>query len=372
MKRCIYYYPNPVEERPGVGSALRPYQMLKALQDIGYQVDIVAGYSAERKEKIRLVRKNIKNGVKYDFLYAESVNDPILMSDKDHFPRHPFMDYAFLRFCRRQDIPVGLFYRDVYWKFPVFQASVSPLKRRILIPMFAYDLKQYRKALDLMYLPTMRMQRYAIESFPSRELPPGGVLRPESYAKKRSRRNSDGSVRIFYVGSLSDLYDNRKLFQAVQETPDVYLTVCTHQKQWEAARQEYEKFLCDRIELVHESGDALREYYENADVAAYCLSHDEYLDMAMPIKVFEAISYGTPLLATDIYSIAQMIRREDIGWITENSVEGIKKILEHLKVHPEEIRQKTENTIMFAPHNTWKCRAQQVAQDLTGLKKKEK
>lgn len=372
MKRCIYHYPNPVEDKPGVGSALRPSQMLQAFRAIGYEVELVTGYSAERREKIRLVSEKIKSGVNYDFVYSENVNDPTLMSDKDHFPRHPFMDFQFFGLCRRHGISVGLFYRDVYWKFPIFQASVSPLKRRILIPMFAYDLKQYRRRLDLMYLPTMRMQQYALPGFPSKELPPGGVLRPESYAFKRERTPAEEGLRIFYVGSLSALYDNRMLFQAVQETPGVYLTVCTHQKQWEKCLPEYEKYLCERIEVVHKSGDALREYYENADVAAYCLNHDEYLDMAMPIKVFEAISYGTPLLATSIYSIAQMIRRENIGWVTETSVEGIKSMLEYLKAHPEQIREKTEHTIRAAERNTWQCRAQQVANDLTAMNEKEK
>lgn len=372
MKHCIYHYPKPVEEKPDVGSALRPYQMLQAFRDIGYHVDVVTGYSTERKNKICQVRENIKNGVKYDFLYSESVNDPTLMADKDHFPRHPLVDFQFFKFCRSHGIPVGLFYRDVHWRFPIFQNTVPLVKRMILIPMFTYDLKAYRKRLDLMYLPTMRMQQYVMEDFPSKELPPGGVLRPESYEKKRSRINPSGSIRIFYVGSLSALYDNRKLFQAVKETPNVYLTVCTHQKQWESVRPDYEEFLCDRIEVVHKSSDALKEYYENADVAACCLDHDEYLDMAMPIKVFEAISYGTPLLATSIYSIAQMIRREGIGWVAETSVEGIKKMLKYLKDHPEEIRQKTENTILAAQCNTWQCRAMQVAEDLTALNKKEK
>ena len=93
--------------------------------------------------------------------------------------------------------------------------------------------------------------------------------------------------------------------------------------------------------------------------------------MAMPIKVFEAISYGTPLLATSIYSIAEMVRREDIGWVTETSVEGIKMMLEHMKRHPEEIRQKTENTILAAEKNTWQCRALQAAEELTALRNKE-
>lgn len=371
MKRCIFHYLHPIEDNPNVGSALRPNQMLKAFKDIGYEVSIVAGYSKERKACISKIREDIQNGVKYDFVYSESVNDPTLMSDKDHFPRHPFMDFNFLKFCGKHNIPVGLFYRDVYWKFPLFRETCSPLKQIILKPMFAYDLVKYRKCLNLLYLPTMRMQRYALPNFPSRALPPGGILRQDTYEKKKAQAKSIKKLSIFYVGSLSALYDNRFLFQAVKETDDVYLTVCTHQKQWESIKTSYEAYMCDRIEVIHKSGDALRPYYETADIAAYCLNHDKYLDMAMPIKVFEAISYGTPLLTTNIFSIAELVRKENIGWVTETSVEGIKCILEHLKSHPEEIVQKTENTILAAQRNTWQCRALQVAKELTSLKNKE-
>ena len=364
MKRCIFHYPHPIEDKPGSGSSLRPYQMLQAFQDIGYEVDAVVNFSAQRKQQIQKIKQNIKNGVKYDFVYSENINTPTVLSDGDHIPRRPFLDFGFLKFCRKQGIPVGLFYRDVYWKFPIFQESVSFWKQIILKPLFAYDLFQYRRCLDLMFLPTMRMQQYALPGFPSRALPPGGVLRPESYEKKKAAVKKPGILRIFYVGSLSTLYDNRLLFQAVQETPGVYLTVCTHQKQWESVRSSYEPYLCDRIEIIHKSGAALQEYYETADVAAYCLNHDEYLDMAMPIKVFEAISYGTPLLATNIFSIAEMVTKEDIGWVTETSVAGIRQTLELLLAHPEQIQQKTETTILAAQRNTWQCRALQVAEDL--------
>ena len=371
MKRCIFHYLHPIEEKPGVGSALRPYQMLQAFRAIGYEVDVVAGYGAERKKQILQIKQNIKNGVCYEFLYSESVNDPTILSEQDHFPRYPFLDFGFLKFCKKQNIPVGLFYRDVYWKFPLFKELTSWIKRMILKPLFAYDLIKYRSCLDLLFLPTIRMQQYAIPNFQSRALPPGGVLRPASYEKKRNRYSEHDKLRIFYVGSLSSLYDNRLLFQAVQETQNVYLTVCTHQKQWEKVKPDYAPYLCDRIEVVHKSGDALQEYYETADVAAYCLNSHEYLDMAMPIKVFEAISYGTPLLATNIFSIAQMVRNENIGWVSETSVDGIKQVLEFLKNHPEEIAKKTENTILAAQQNTWQCRALQVAKDLTRLKTKE-
>ena len=104
MKRCIFHHPAPIADSPNVGSKLRPNRMLQALRTIGYEVDEVTGYSEERKEKIEKIKKNIKDGIIYDFVYAENSNDPIALADADHIPRHPFMDIAFFRFCRKNQI----------------------------------------------------------------------------------------------------------------------------------------------------------------------------------------------------------------------------------------------------------------------------
>ena len=66
MKRCIFHYPGPIQENPSSGSAVRPNRMLNAFKMSGYEVEEVTGFSKERAEKIKAVRKNIKNGVKYD------------------------------------------------------------------------------------------------------------------------------------------------------------------------------------------------------------------------------------------------------------------------------------------------------------------
>ena len=363
MKRCIFHYPEPVADNPTAGSALRPNRMLHALRSIGYEVEEVTGYSSERRKKIDQIRQQIQNGMQYDFVYSENINSPTLLADQDHIPRHPWMDFQFFRFCKAHQIPVLLFYRDIYWKFPdIFNGVASFWKRSVLIPLFRYDLRKYRSCLDLMFLPTERMHTYVDLELPYKPLPPGGDLRTEILSRRKNRADRpDSSLHLFYVGSISALYDNRKLVQAVSETPDVYLTLCTHKNQWAACKALYEPYLCDRIQIVHKSGAELAECYEDADIAAYCLNDHAYLDMAMPIKLFEAISYGTPLLTTSVESIADFVRREQIGWVAETSVEGIRKQLEFLKTHPADIREKTNLTVEAAHRHTWESRARQVA-----------
>ena len=99
-KRCIFHYPNPISDKMSAGSSVRPNQMLNAFKLCGYIVDDVTGYGSERKQKIREIKKNIKNGVKYDFVYSESINIPTVLSEENHIPIYPFLDFSFFTFCR--------------------------------------------------------------------------------------------------------------------------------------------------------------------------------------------------------------------------------------------------------------------------------
>ena len=295
-----------------------------------------------------------------------------MLSDADHIPRHPCMDFSFFKFCSHNKIPVGLFYRDIHWKFPIFKSAASLPKRMVLTPLFGYDMMRYKKLLDVMFLPTEMMRKYVLPDINFAELPPGGDPNPAILEEKLGRSPAaDGKLRVFYVGSLSELYDNKKLFCAVKNTDGVYLTVCTKENQWQAVRGDYEPYMCDRISIVHKSSGELAPYYREADIFACCLDNDEYLDMAMPLKLFEALSYGTPVLATDIRSVSEFVSREGIGWVAKSDAGEISAVLERLRDDPREIADKTKNTVKAAGRNTWRDRAARAAEILTEIKNKK-
>lgn len=361
MKRCIFHYLHPVEEKPGIGSALRPNRMLQAFREIGYEVDTVTGYGAQRKKQIRKIRQNIKNGVQYDFVYSESVNEPTALSDWDHLPRHPFMDFGFLKFCCKRGIPVGLFYRDMHWRFPVYRNTVSRWKQMITLPLFRWDLRMYRKCVDILYVPSKALGE--LVPHPRTEpLPPGGLLRP-------TPAQAGQTLRIFYVGNVVGVYDITAFCRAVSQTEGVELTICTPQKSWEEAKHRYEP-LCDRIRIVHKSGEELAPHYAEADLFCCCLEANEYTCLAMPIKTFEAIGYGVPVMITEGIAAADLIAEAGCGWVVENSEEAFRTLLTGLKSDPGQIQKMKENVIAIAPCHTWANRAKKVAEDLTAGKEK--
>ncbi|MBQ3492467.1 MAG: glycosyltransferase [Oscillospiraceae bacterium] len=360
-KRCIFHYPHPVEDKPGIGSALRPNKMRAAFENIGYRVDEVSGFGAQRKRAIARIKRNIRAGVQYDFVYSESVNVPTLLTEEDHIPRYPFLDFSFFGFCRKHSIPVGLFYRDMHWMFPVYREHVSRWKRMITLPLFRYDLRMYRKHVNLLYVASEPVRQIVPHSA-TKPLPPGGQA--QFCAEKQQKQ---GVLRVFYVGNVMGVYDITDFCKAVSQTDNVYLTICTPKSSWEQMRAHYAPYMSDRICVVHRSSAELAPYYEQADVFCCCLQVSEYTRLAMPIKTFESIGYGVPVMISEGIAAGDLIEKENCGWVVQNTTEAYAALLARLRDDPAEVKEKTTNTVAAAPDHTWESRARQVVEDLLKL-----
>lgn len=363
-KRCIYHYPGEIIAS-GIGSALRPYKMLEAFIQLGYEVDVVSGSSAERKRIMKQIRRKIYSGVKYDFLYAEDRNIPYALSDDDHLPRHPFADISFFGFCKQAKIPVGVFYRDAHWRFPLFREVATRLKRFVLVLVYQWELSQLHRNVNICFAPSEEMASYIWGNGSICELPPGCTI---TEGKKRKPQN--GKLDLLYVGNIADqVHDIRKLCQAVKESQNVFLTICAPKESWVKEQTRYQQVLCERIRCVHKNGKELGRYFEQVDALACCLDENDYIEIAMPLKVFESIGYATPVISTKRMAVSRVIEEENWGWAVDCKVETLKMLFEQLKSDPKQIMEKTQNAAKAALHHTWQCRAQQAADELINWKK---
>ncbi|MBS6519618.1 MAG: glycosyltransferase [Clostridiales bacterium] len=353
------------------GSNIRPRKMLDAFKDNGYEVDVVMGDGKARKEQIREIKQKIRCGKKYDFVYSESSTMPTLLTEKNHLPRYPILDFSFLKFCKKNNIHVGLFYRDIQWKFSIYKDNVPILKRMLSVPLYKYDLKQYEKILDVFYLPTSRMANYLIEHkklldkmqvlMPGCELNKSVLKQKDDYFMKRNKEK----IEIFYVGGVSRIYDLRKFLQVVCENEVVSATICCRESEWIQSKKMYEEYLCERIKIVHTSGKGLEEYYQKSDICCAFAGTGEYMSMAMPVKVFEYLAHVTPIIATKNTVAGDFVRENKIGWTVEYDVKKLSQLLKKLIDNPDEIRGVHERQVDILKQNTWKNRAQKVIKDLS-------
>lgn len=362
MKKCIFHYPGPIKENPSSGSEVRPNRMLNAFKSLGYDVFEVTGYSKERSKKIKDVLANIKNGVGFDFVYSEDTSMPTALSDADHRPRHPIMDEIFLKKCRKAGIPVGLFYRDAYWQFPLYKESVKWYVPLITIPIYKHELKGYRKCTDILYVPSNEFAKAIGYKGRYQELPPGGdVIHVAENSKKSYEK-----INIFYVGGVNGLYDITIPVKVISEFSEYQCNICCSEKEWEA-NLELQQTVANssNIRVVHKKKHELEPYYLDADIAMAFFERGPYRDLAMPVKLFEYIGYGKPIIATAGTAAGRYVQDNEIGWSISFNAEELKELLMLLANDREIIREKTNNTLSIIPNNTWTARAKAVADSLT-------
>lgn len=371
QKRCIFHIPNAVNPNGISGSQVRPMKLWKAFEAIGYTVDAVMGDNAQRKVLIKAIKENIRNGILYDFLYSESSTMPTLLTDKSHLPTHPFMDFGLMKFCRANGIKVGLFYRDIYWKFADYKALVPWYQRAVTLPMYKYDLTRYNKDLDRLYLPSMRMKKYIEDAVHTQidELPPGAdynednIQRRKQYFAEEVKQN----LELFYVGGVSEqggIYDLTMLVKILKNKKNVHLTICCRENEWLKNKKYYEEYLTDRISIVHKSGKELQVFYLKSDICMCYFPSGGYRDMAMPIKVFEYLSYVTPMIITKGCVAGTFVEKNDIGWSVEYKEQAIETCIDEILANRADIIKKHENAVRCLEANTWLQRARKIVADL--------
>lgn len=359
--RLIFHIPLKIDRNDPSASQIRPQKLMKAFTELGWEMDVVEGCARERKRQISIIKDKIRKGVHYDFCYSESSTMPTLLTEPHHLPTHPCLDFGFLAFCRRNGIPVGLFYRDIYWQYA--NKNID-FKQRVARFFYRYDLRQYHRLLNVLFLPTLRMYEYVPCRFDIdvRELPSGCEIVPFDIVPA-----TDNVLRVLYVGGIGGDYNILPLVKAASGMEGLDLTVCCRTYDWNVVKEDYTPYIGGNVKVVHLKGMDVENLYRHTDL--FAMPHcTEYVRFAAPYKLFEAIGHHIPLLAAvDTWS-GDFVERNNIGTTSLNEVEPLRKALQSLKVHPERIAGFKQNMTAIAEQNTWQARCRQIA---TALLKKE-
>jgi glycosyltransferase involved in cell wall biosynthesis len=342
--------------------------MRAGFEQIGYVVDTIWGKGEQRKRAIEVVKKNIESGIHYDFAYSESHTLPTFLTVRRYAPAYLFTDYSFFSLCQNAGIPLGLFYRDVHWRFDVYRQKISWFKQLVTMLFFHLDLLAYRQWVDVLFLPDMRMLRYVRfwPAFkPAYALPSGCIVDIQDHPDTHTNH-----LNLLYVGGVgTSLYDIRNLLEgvsyAVQQGVSVHLTICCRREEWASRPPDYDQWSGNWLTIVHNAGEELRQLYQTHDIALiYSRSHP-YRAFAMPFKLFEAIGAGLPLIVTGDTAVGDFVNQWDCGWVIEEHPLQLTELLHRLAEHRQEMKDKAKNVRRIQQQHTWASRARQVADVLT-------
>ncbi|MFP7696340.1 glycosyltransferase [Trueperella sp. LYQ143] len=387
MPAMIFHTAYPLNRKAVGASGLRPVAMRDAFEAAGYTVFEITGYAAERKQRIAQLRKKLAAGQHFEFLYSENATIPAMVTEPRHFPPHFLLDFSLFRLCRAHHIPTSVFYRDAYWRFPLYREHVKEPLRSIMKATYRYELRGYDAYADVLFLPSREMIPYLPPMRSARciPLPPGASIIDDGSiigdaatatslvstdtttpAAHTATPSAHKTLNIFYIGGLGGHYRLLNMVHAAATIPDIHFTMCVPKDNWERCQDEYHEVLSTpNITLIHASGPERDALYATADICYVPMEPHSYGAFAAPLKLYEYIGRGKPIIAVDNTVTANVVTHNGIGWTTENSAAALSELIHYLLAHPDDVQEKREQCRRIRNEHTWERRAQYVAEILT-------
>lgn len=355
----VFHHPAPVGSRMTSGSGLRPTRMLQAFRELGYDVEEVAGFSGERRTAARAVVEQMDRGRTFDFVYSESVTMPTALSDPHHLPLHPLVDVSFFRSMRRGHVPVGLFYRDIHWRFDLYRKTVPLIRQMAARAFYRFDLAAYRRAVDVLFVPSLEMVPFIPGGHHHVEaLPPGGRSDPSADATPTER-----PLKLLHVGGARPpLYDLDPALSVLRDEPDVRLILCCRPDEADAVRP-----VPDNCTVVHAEGGEVEQLYEQADISLLYYGPHPYRQFAVPVKLYESVAHGVPVIANRDTAAGRLVDRDGLG-ISVGAIDELRETLRNLARDPSGVDDLRAVVRAVRSEHTWAQRARTAASVLSGLR----
>lgn len=356
----IFHVPFALGERSGSASGIRPVRMRRAFESLGYEVVEISGRHAERRRRIADAKRRISSGCAIDFVYSESMTAPTGFGEPITLATSVTRDLRFLRFCRRAGIPVGLFYRDIYWKFQRKSGSLlRSVKEKIRRWRYIADLRGYEVAVDRLYVPSMRMASYLPAANQSQAAPLPPACEPVDSSVP------DLGLSILYVGGVGDHYRLTETVRGVEAASGARLTICTRESEWRDAESEYRDIVGDSTTIAHLSGSELERLYSNAHIGALLMEPAEYREFAAPMKLYEYLGHAKPVIATKGSFAGDFVEENGVGWAIPYEAAAMTELSQRLIDDPALLESARRRATIVREQHTWQTRAEHVVDDLT-------
>jgi glycosyltransferase involved in cell wall biosynthesis len=333
------------------GSSVRPQRMYNAFVKLGYEVSLLSGLQNRRCERWRnvfLKYREIREKPP-DLCYVEPPSGPFFN----------LCDHLLLLYLRFKKVPVGLFYRDAYWRFADWW-PVHGAKKFFLRLMHRFDLFIIKHTCSVVFFPTQSMA----ELFKLKRksvLPPAGM--------KVDAKEHAVSGRAIYVGGVSKRYGTDIMLKAFEILNgrmhrDIKLTVCCRKAEMKDLFDGYAD--SPWLEVVHLSGDKqLGPLYEHSDIGLFPSRRDVYMDFCMPVKLFEYLSHALPVVTTGCTETARFVLQNGVGVVSQDNPEAFAAAVASLIGDRRQLRLcrlNAQNTL--TKHNLWEHRAKKAAREI--------
>lgn len=337
------------------GSGLRPDCMYYAFLERGHTVYTLSGHAGRREEKLRAAE------VKKAICWVEENDPDLCYIESSTYPMLHSCDYRLIRYLHKKKVPTAYFYRDFYRMFPDLFPRRKGLGNQVketYLDLMQKKTDRILELVDIVYFPSEVCFQYFSYQRP-KTLPPAGE-------EKFIAPHENGKTCI-YAGGCSEFYgftlmmDAFRILNSGKETYRLIL-VCRE--------QEYQQVkphgdTPEWLEVHHVSGEALEKLYQKADIGLITLTQNAYSDLAVGTKLFQYLSYGLPVLATNTQAMASIILENGFGTVAPFEPEGFASTVQTMLDEEERLREYRTNILKNMKHkHLWVHRVDQIVRDL--------
>jgi glycosyltransferase involved in cell wall biosynthesis len=309
-------------------------------------LDVIDGYRSGRRP--RLWRYALSGRMRrLDGIYVES--STFLPAESD---------VAFLGLARALGISVVTYVRDAYQLDPEYYPR-DTLKRRVGAAAFRPAMRALRAVSSRMAFPTAGLAAAVMGS------DAGAVLLPPGAPPPVDVRRLPDARRILYVGDARlPVHGADRLITAIEMArgagADVELDVVTRPGQDPGPPHP------PWLRVHRAEGPAIHALLPNVVATVIPRPRSRYNDLALPIKLFDYLSYGRPVLATNCAEQARVVTDAGAGLVMGDDPAAIADgIVRLAAASPEQVARWSAHATAAALAASWEDRARRIVDVLT-------
>ncbi|MCA1587835.1 MAG: glycosyltransferase [Chloroflexi bacterium] len=308
-------------------------------------LDVIAGYRGARRREL----------ARYAFGRRMRRLDGIYVESSTFLPAEA--DIAFLALARALGVPVLTYIRDAYQLFDEYYQAETPrrwLGRHAFLP-FVHALRAVSSRLAF---PTVGLAAaVGLEAARVVILPPGSPP-PVPVAR------AEGARQVLYVGDARwPAQGVDRLIEAVglARAAGVALELTIVSDSGEERRATHPTW----VHVRRAQGSQIHDLLPNVLMTVIPRPRGPYNDLALPIKLFEYLAYGRPLVVTDCVEQARIVRDTKCGLVVGDGADELAEGLTRVaQAEPDVVDRWSGNAIAAAARASWAYRARDVVEAL--------
>lgn len=325
--------------RLGGAMAVRIYHMDRALQSFTPTMLLSGTRHQRRKSILRFIRQGQLQ--KTAGIYVEASTSTAMEAD-----------ILLLALARKRGLPVIVFIPDAYQSFP----DLYPRKGwrvKLLDAGWRLSISAYQKLATLLLFPSWDLA-HCFRNKPAIDvLPPGGL------AGRPYNPPSWSPPTVIYVGATSHRDGSDLLLESmslvVKDMPQARCTFISSNTTFlDTVPWKNAPWLTIEKRTFNEIPEAMAQ----STLAIIPRLQNRYHDLAMPVKLFDYLSYGRPVVTTDCREMAAFVQQNNLGIVVQDSPESMAEGIIRLLTRPDLAEEMSKRAYQLVQEvHSWENRA---------------